>query len=211
MDEAVIHTAADGTILFCNARFSDYVGRPLERIFGHYLVDLVPPSERDSLKELLRACRVGPVKQRVAFLADDGAVRPTLLSGRSITQYDEVRLCLVAADLSELENSARQIEHLQQVQAELKESRLIALRMMEDAQEARRRADETAAALRYSQQRLELGTRVGGLALIEIDYRAGTVISRTRRLGCLALARKHVALLARNCMKYSIPRTTRSS
>jgi PAS domain S-box-containing protein len=137
MAEAAINVAADGTIVFCNARFGEFVATSTERLLGRNIAGLVPPEDRERLRALLRECRSRPVKQRVVFCGPDGVRTPVLLSGNALSQGDSLSLCLVAADLTELESSAYQIERLRERQDQLQQE--IADR--ERAEEALRLAD----------------------------------------------------------------------
>ncbi len=122
MTESMVKTTSNGKILFCNSRFGELIGLPLERIFGRNLSELVPPSDREFLRALLQECVRQPIKRRVTFLASNGTIQPTLVSGRALIQENEVSLCLVAADIGELENSAHQIEQLRETERALRES-----------------------------------------------------------------------------------------
>ncbi|MCF7991863.1 MAG: response regulator [Thiohalocapsa sp.] len=114
MAEAAINVAADGTIVFCNARFSAFVATSTERLLGRDIAGFVPPEDRDAFRALLRRCCTQPVKQRIVFCGPGGVRTPVLLSGNALSQGDSVSLCLVAADLTELESAAYQIEHLRE-------------------------------------------------------------------------------------------------
>jgi len=161
MAEAAINVTTDGTILFCNARFSEMTATPLEELLGCDLADFVLPEDRSGLRTLLQRCAREPVKERVVFRDKDDAPTAALLTGSALRQGDAVSLCLVATDLTELESYAHQIERLREhqrdlmlTQDKLRESRRAALTMMEDAQAARREAERAADALRESEEKL---------------------------------------------------------
>jgi PAS domain S-box-containing protein len=121
MAEATMNVTPDGVILFSNARLAEFVATPLEKILGRNLAEFIPIANRDSFRTLLAQCVRQPVKERVVFRAVDGTLTPTHLSGHAVTQGDQVSLCLVAADLTELEGSAHQIEHLRKAKAALRD------------------------------------------------------------------------------------------
>lgn len=184
MAEAAIITTAEGVILFCNIRFVETVSVPLEQIMGRDLVEFIPLDAREAFRALLAQCARQPVRQRVQFLAEDGNLKPVLLNGNMLIQDGQVTLCLVASDLTELENSSSQIEQLRQAQAELRESRRAALNLMEDALEARGQAEQTLSALHESEQRFRLALTNAPLIVSAMDKDlryTWTYNQRTRR------------------------------
>src|SRR6185436_15605151 len=53
MREGALTLAADGTILYCNQRFAELVGRPPERITGRSLSEFVDPADLPTLQGIL--------------------------------------------------------------------------------------------------------------------------------------------------------------
>lgn len=154
MAEAMINVAPDGTILFCNARFSDFVATPQERLIGHDVSAYVAEEERDHFRALLQQGLQHPVKGRFALCGPGKARTPVRLSAKALPLADGISLCLLAMDLTELESSAQQIEELRLTHAELKEARRSALNIMEDMQ-------ATEKALRESEERIQQALRIG--------------------------------------------------
>lgn len=160
MREAALHVTPEGRILFCNQRFGDFVRMPVERVLGHNLAEFLPPEESEALHLLLGECLQQPVGKRMVFRGAGGTSTATLLSGHALGTGPKATLCLVAADLTELERSARQMDRLREDkrslernELELRAARLAALNLMEDAVLARERAEEISAALRESEER----------------------------------------------------------
>jgi PAS domain S-box-containing protein len=170
MNEAAFTVSCQGAILYCNARFGEIVKRPLEHIVGHELDEFVTQEEMPAVKRLLtEGCRE-PVKRRLVFTASDGRRVPALIASNVLEAAGGWGICVVATDLTDLENSTELIAILRKQQAELAESqeRLRgvnealarhvseiaianeevraaqdhALTLMEDAQAARRKTDE---------------------------------------------------------------------
>lgn len=135
MAEATINVSPDGIILFCNARFSEFVATPMERLVGRDLSDFVPTEDCDRLRAMLEQCTRKTVKQRIVLRGPGGVPTPVLLTGNALSHGENVSLCLVAADLTDLESSAHQIEQLREHQRQLEQAH---------------------AALRESEQRLRL-------------------------------------------------------
>jgi len=120
--EAAFTVAFDGTILFANARFEEYVKRPMEEILGHALHKFVPLDQRPAVESLLTAGQKEPVKRRLIFESADGALVPALVSSNLLNQPDGMSICLVAMDLTELENSTHLIQELRRQKDALRES-----------------------------------------------------------------------------------------
>jgi PAS domain-containing protein len=55
--EAAFTIASDGTVLFANAQFSQYVKRPMKEILGHALHEFVTGDQRAAVESLLAASR----------------------------------------------------------------------------------------------------------------------------------------------------------
>ncbi len=145
MREAALNVTASGTILFCNARFGDFVAARLEQVPGRNLADFVHVADRDRFQALLKKCAQQPVQERIVFTASDGALRPVLLSGSALSHAEGVSLCLVAADLTEIESASQQIELLLQRQRAAEQEQAaqrlveISRRVVEAQEEERRR------------------------------------------------------------------------
>ena len=144
MMEAALNVTPEGCILFCNARFSEFVQAPMERVIGRDLAEFVRSPDRETFRAVLQECRQRPVKQRVVFSVADGGLKATHLTGHALHHLKGLSLCLVATDLTDLENSAQQIDFLQDQQAiiqanqrELIEARRSALCLRDEALKAR--------------------------------------------------------------------------
>ena len=53
MNEGAVTLTMDGTIVYCNRRFADLVGAPLEQTFGKRFFDFVAPLDRPEFEALL--------------------------------------------------------------------------------------------------------------------------------------------------------------
>src|SRR5512138_1925215 len=53
MNEGAVTLSAKGTILYCNSRFAEMLGLPLQRLMGSALREHVPESSRKGFDELL--------------------------------------------------------------------------------------------------------------------------------------------------------------
>ncbi len=116
MKEAAFTVTFDGQVLFCNAQFGEFVKRPLGQIVGHPLREFVAENDRPTLSGLLSSAQEQPVKQRMVFQALDGADVPAHVSANVLNQPDGMSICVVASDLTELENSTDLIQQLRRQQ-----------------------------------------------------------------------------------------------
>ncbi|HTY61423.1 MAG TPA: response regulator [Acidobacteriota bacterium] len=122
MKEAAFTVAFDGTILFANARFEEYVKRPMEKILGHALHELVPQDQCPAVESLLTAAQKEPVKCRLVFQGADGTLIPAFVLSNLLNQPDGMSICMVAMDLTELENSTHLIQELRRQKDALRKS-----------------------------------------------------------------------------------------
>lgn len=124
MKEAAFTVTFDGTILFCNAQFAQFVKRPLEHIIGHPLKDFVVANQHAAVDALLLISRKQSMKQRLELLGSDGAIVTTHISANVLNQPDGLSICVVATDLTDLENSTVLIQQLRRQKEVLEESEI---------------------------------------------------------------------------------------
>ena len=119
MKEAAFTVTFDGEILYCNAQFGDFVKRPPNQILGHKLTEFVDPANRSAADTLLTIAQGQPVKQRMVFAYANGGLVPAHISANVLNQPDGLSICIVATDLTELENSTEMIQRLRRQQEAL--------------------------------------------------------------------------------------------
>jgi PAS domain S-box-containing protein len=112
MKEAAFTLTFDGQILYCNPQFGEFVKRPINRILGHYLNEFVDPASHSTTDTMLTVAQKEPVRQRLVFAAPDGCLVPAHISANVLNQPDGLSICVVATDLTELENSTEMIQQL---------------------------------------------------------------------------------------------------
>jgi PAS domain S-box-containing protein len=122
MKEAAFTVTFDGKILYCNAQFGEFIKRPMEHILGHSLQDFVDPANCSAADSLLVVAQKQPVKQRLVFADAEGRSVPAHISANILNQSDGLNICVVATDLTELENSTVLIQQLRSQQEALHES-----------------------------------------------------------------------------------------
>jgi PAS domain S-box-containing protein len=179
MKDAAFTVAFDGTILFCNAQFGRFVQRPMEQIVGHRLHEFVAPDNLTSADSLLLLSGKQPVKQRLVLWNSQEQPVPVHISANALNQPDGPSICIVATDLTDLENSTDLIQQLRRQQQALRDSRIAALNLMKDAVETRQQTEQanenlrqeiieresTEEALRESEGRFRALTETSSLAV----------------------------------------------
>ena len=99
MHEGAVTLTAGGVILYCNRRFAEIVGTPLEEVIGRSLFRFVREADRAELDSILRAGLNGSGKGEMAFLSR-GEPAPVYLAASTL-RLDEVEaVCLVVTDLT---------------------------------------------------------------------------------------------------------------
>jgi PAS domain S-box-containing protein len=146
MNEAALTLSSDGTILFCNSQFCEIVKEIMPKILGRKIFDFVDRPQKDPLARFLEEAQHGPVQRHIILLASDSTSFPVQLSASPMDTISGKSICLVATDLTELENSITTIhtligqqKQLEEKEVELVDSRQAALNLMEDAIQARER------------------------------------------------------------------------
>jgi PAS domain S-box-containing protein len=119
MNEAAFTATFDGQILYCNAQFGEFIKRPINQILGSRLHEFVDPANRSAADALLTTAREQSVKQRLTFANADGCLVPVHISANLLNQPDGLSICVVATDLTDLENSTEMIHRLRQQQEQL--------------------------------------------------------------------------------------------
>jgi PAS domain S-box-containing protein len=147
MNEAALTVTTDGLVLFCNQQFGRLLDTPIEQILGRDLASFVPADQRTVLSALLEPATVRSAKGRLVLRARRGHHVPVRVSVGPLQQPDGLAVCIVATDLTELENSTELIRQLRSGQN----------------------------ALREAQDWLALATGTTGVGLFEWDVTAHTV------------------------------------
>jgi PAS domain S-box-containing protein len=101
MNQGAVTLSADGSILYCNRRFSDLLKTPLERIVGHAFHAFVAPSERTEFAALLEAGRTRGVAGEITLSASDLNAVPLQLALGPLPVESAAAICLIATDVTE--------------------------------------------------------------------------------------------------------------
>ncbi|MFH0976287.1 MAG: PAS domain S-box protein [Spirochaetota bacterium] len=122
MKEAAFTVTFEGNILYCNAQFGQMINRQPEQIVGRPLFEFISEKNHADVSAFLMNTRQQPVKQRLVFRCKGGKNVPAYISANLLDQPDGPSICVVANDLSEIENSSELIQQLRLQQKALRES-----------------------------------------------------------------------------------------
>jgi PAS domain S-box-containing protein len=138
MNEGAATLREDGTILYCNGRFAQLLGLPLQRVMGSALREHVPERVRGAVDRLVERGRDSSVREELPLRDARGDEIPAYLSVSSIMDAGSRVLCLVATDLRE----QRRSEALVAAERAARESERALEAAAEELRAAARRKDE---------------------------------------------------------------------
>jgi PAS domain S-box-containing protein len=108
MNEGAVSLGRDGGILYCNARFSQLVNTPLEKVLGTPFSRFVVPAERAKLDVFLKKCQRSRDTMETVLVADGaGAILEqtgeitVLLSSSPFPGDTEILSSMVITDITE--------------------------------------------------------------------------------------------------------------
>jgi len=136
MHESALTATPDGIILFCNKRFCDLMKTPINETIGRKITRFVSPPQEQPLEKILTDVQAGPVQRRLTFRASDGTSIPVQVSASLIVEDSSTSICLIASDLTEVEESAKSIRVLREHQQALEASEHRLRAIFESAEEA---------------------------------------------------------------------------
>lgn len=105
MNEGALTIAADGSIIYCNRRFSEMVRSPMEKVIGSSIYNFIPAESRPAIKTLLH----NHDKGEISLLAGDELL-PVYLSSSAlnIPEMDGAR-GVVVMDLTDQKRSEEMV------------------------------------------------------------------------------------------------------
>jgi len=110
MNEGAVTLAIDGTILFCNQRFTDIVKGPLEKVIGSSIFQYLTSTDLALFKGLFEQGLRGTGKMELALRAGDNSFASVLLSISALEHTDMPgAACMVVTDLTEQKRNAKML------------------------------------------------------------------------------------------------------
>jgi PAS domain S-box-containing protein len=143
LNEAALTLTADGTILYCNSRFSEMTKTPTEQLLGSSVQGVIKSAERKVFGTTLRQSTEGPIRKEFSIRAADRSLAPALFSIKNLELEGMTALCMVVTDISDrkrteeaLQKSERHYRELflegQRMQGELQRLSREILRVQEE-------------------------------------------------------------------------------
>jgi len=99
MQEGAVTVAADGLILYCNQRFADMVGAPLEGVISSDIYSYLSAESWEKISAVI-AGEESVVKHESALRASSGQEIPVNFTASKLSLADQKVICLVVTDLS---------------------------------------------------------------------------------------------------------------
>jgi len=112
MNEGAVTLATDGTILYCNGLFADWIKVPSGQIVGTSLKEMLAGQDQERFDAMLVQATQEQSRGALTLLAVDGKPIPTLFSMRPLPQSEGKLISVVLADLSEVIAAAEVRAHL---------------------------------------------------------------------------------------------------
>jgi PAS domain S-box-containing protein len=97
MNEGAVTITPDGTVTYCNNRFTDIVKVPSTQVINSSIYGFFSPNDKIVLEEMLR--KKG--KMEINVQLKDGTAVPVYLSCTSVELNGDPSLCMVVTDLTE--------------------------------------------------------------------------------------------------------------
>ncbi len=102
INEGAATLDADGTVLYANTRFAEFLNVPLEKFIGAPLQSHVPPSAREKLWGLIQESLVENTKGEISLETEEGRPRLIQFSLSAVKNSIPQTICVVATELTEL-------------------------------------------------------------------------------------------------------------
>lgn len=101
MQEGAVTVSADGIILYCNQRYAEMLGDPLEKVIGTVIEDRLVEGDWGYISKIF-TIEGEAVKHKSHLLQRDGSRLPVGLTASKLPLQDQDVLCLVVTDLPAL-------------------------------------------------------------------------------------------------------------
>jgi len=105
MNEGAVILSETGTVLYCNRRFAELLKRPVSRILGSVVWELVVDEDQRRFQDLHQRIFEQEGLKTEIHLKNDSAALPALLSLSPLHMEGIKAVCMVVTDLSELKQS----------------------------------------------------------------------------------------------------------
>jgi PAS domain S-box-containing protein len=111
MSEGAATLLEDSTILYCNSRLAEMLGKPLEQMLGACFSDFIEPEEKEKFSRLLAQAVKSEARAEMNLMAGGKGKSPALLSMRTTPIQDQnPAACLIVTGLEEQRRSREELE-----------------------------------------------------------------------------------------------------
>lgn len=136
MNEGALTMASDGTILYCNQRFTDIIKEPLEKVIGSSVFSYISSKDHHKFEALVERSLNENSKIELDLQTAAGKSAPVLISASPLIGKDKPHVvCMVVTDLTDQKTNDRLEEQVEERTAELKNA-LTEIKDMKDRLEA---------------------------------------------------------------------------
>lgn len=112
MDEGAVTVSEEGTILYCNRRFTELVSLPFDKIIGRNFNHFIHSSEPLQYDLLVREGTAGKDKAEITFLDSHGYPVFLHLSLCLLPQGMIGKICIIVTDITELKQHQQNLQLL---------------------------------------------------------------------------------------------------
>ncbi|MGD0338256.1 MAG: ATP-binding protein [Bacteroidota bacterium] len=119
LNEAALTITADGTILYCNSRFSEMTKTPPEQLLGSSIQGIIKSAERNVFRTTLRQSAEGPIRKEFNIRAADRSLVPVLFSIKNLELEDMTAFCVVITDITNRKRTEDALQKSEQHYREL--------------------------------------------------------------------------------------------
>ncbi|MDB6066194.1 MAG: hypothetical protein JWR26_2402 [Pedosphaera sp.] len=107
MNEGALTLSPEGTILYCNARFAEMAGCPMEQLTGSTWHRFFAPGEQVQVKALLEGSGNSGRKNEFTLQTAGGSVLPVHLSARPVNLAGVEAFAVLVTDIAELREAQK--------------------------------------------------------------------------------------------------------
>lgn len=119
MNEGAVTLSSDGSIFYCNRRFSEYMGIPMDLLIGLSVYSFVKPEELERFKGIFSNGRLSKnCSDDFSFILGEEKFIPLRITMSSTQIHDHQGVCMIATDLTQ-QNRQKEYE---KITADLKEA-----------------------------------------------------------------------------------------
>jgi PAS domain S-box-containing protein len=101
MNEGAVTLIPDGTIFYCNTRFSEMIGRDCEKLIGTSFQDLIALEEQSNFEAMLKKPGASGLRREFHLRTPSGVPVPVQLSVYQLGTDQMSGLAIIATDISE--------------------------------------------------------------------------------------------------------------